>query len=1266
MYAGVLVALALLALLVLPLVLSLIAMSRSRRLEAELAALRAAVDSLRERLYEQKKDIKAPAPAAESEPVRAAPPPVAAQPPAAAPPPVAASPPVATPPPAVAPPPVAFEPPVGPVEPAAPPVAQAPSPRPEPPVPFGGVVAPARTMKPRRGPVDWEGFVGVRLFSWIAAVFLVIGAVFFLRYSIERGWLSAPVRMALGLVVGTGLLVVCEWKAARRYAVTANALDGAGIAILFATFFASHALWHLVGTVTAFVLMALVTAVAVALSIRRDSVFIALLGLLGGFATPALLSTGEDRPFGLFGYLLLLNAGLSWVAYRKRWAFLSVLCLAFTTLYQWGWVAKFLTGEKLGLAAGIFVVFPLLSILALFLLPATREETSGTPFGRTAAASAALPLLFALFVASVPAYGARWPLLFGFLFLVATALAALAAARGPEELHVLGGVGTLAVFATWLARTSLRPPPGPVIGVTAAFFLLYLLAGRIARRAGRPYGPTGLSAVYVAPILLFVFPVLAGIEPATSAPSLLFGPLLALAAAAAVVAGLEERPSLHLAAAPFVVGAQAVWLVERLVPANLLPGLSLFAVFGLFYMAVPAAARRWKLDGGTSGPVGALALSGQVLLVGVALRPELGTSPAPLLGVLALLTVAGSLLAVYLRETALGTAVLGLSQIVLLVFELGSKEAPGPSVAVVAALAVAFWGVGLFALSREKEPGFPALVGLFLAQAVAIAATIGPGAPSFRLVLAAHLLAVTAMLAIAWRTGWHVVAVLAAASSALAAFAFQAGAPARPHFREDLVFAGTLFALLLLYPLLLGKRAGKEREPYLAAVLASVAFFFLARKSFLDAGWDSFLGLLPVIEAALLAVLLVRLLRLGIPPAEDAPRLALVAGTILAFVAVAIPLQLDNEWITIGWALLAASLVWLHGRIPHGGLVASAAGLYAAVFIRLAFNPAVLAYHPRAATPIWNWYLYTYLVPAAAFFAGAWLLSREGGKPSPTVAPLVTGLRRLLPAGGTVLLFLLLNIEIADYFSTGPVADVQVPLRGARRGTELYARMGGLRPRAARRRSRPRFPLCADRRGRSPPGHGLQVLPLRPLAPRRALPRRLLRRPRRLARGRGAAPAAVRPRGPEESDMRRCRAARALVLGLALAAPGFAAEAPSRFERPLTPGGPGANRAPVDVPLLVGCGAGAIRRDAGRRTRRSGLAGGARGPAALRPVGPGSAVPPSAASRAGRALGGGVSPSCHRGDEGLERVRGGAEEPAHDGPREDRRPPRPVPEAVPT
>ena len=51
---------------------------------------------------------------------------------------------------------------------------------------------------------------------------------FFLRYSIEQGWLQPPVRVAIGILVAIALLVVCELKAARQYPATANALDARG------------------------------------------------------------------------------------------------------------------------------------------------------------------------------------------------------------------------------------------------------------------------------------------------------------------------------------------------------------------------------------------------------------------------------------------------------------------------------------------------------------------------------------------------------------------------------------------------------------------------------------------------------------------------------------------------------------------------------------------------------------------------------------------------------------------------------------------------------------------------------------------------------------------------------------------------------------------------------------------------------------------------------------------------------------------------------
>src|SRR5262245_16617185 len=321
--------------------------------------------------------------------------------------------------------------------PLAPPVAPPPSPPPPPRVPF-----------------DWESLVGVKLFSAIAGIALVLAAVFFLRYSIDRGWLSPPVRVAIGIIVAVALLVVCELRAARKYAVTANALDAAAIAILFATFFAAHTLWGLIPAPVTFGLLAMVTVLAVLLSIRRDSMFIAVLGLLGGFATPALLSTGENQPIPLFAYLLLLNVGLAWVASRRRWPVLSILTLVLTALYQWTWVITFLTSSQLSLAMGIFLVFSVASFLALtFRARSAAEPQVENALDHSSLGASAMPLLFAVYVAAVPGYGAQAGLLFGFLLLIDAALLAIAIARRVDQLHVSGAAATLLVFATWLARS---------------------------------------------------------------------------------------------------------------------------------------------------------------------------------------------------------------------------------------------------------------------------------------------------------------------------------------------------------------------------------------------------------------------------------------------------------------------------------------------------------------------------------------------------------------------------------------------------------------------------------------------------------------------------------------------------------------------------------------------------------------------------------------------------------------------------------------------
>jgi uncharacterized membrane protein len=1019
--------------------------------------------------------------------------------------------------------------PISPTPPPQPPKPSMPPPQPSTPMPVW--TPPTTPKKPTE--FDWENLVGVKLFSGIAGVALLLAAVFFFRYSINQGWLMPPVRMAIGIIVGIGLLILCELKAARKYPATANAMDASAIAILFATFFAARALWGLIGATPAFLLMALVTAVAVLLSIRRDSVFIALLGLVGGFATPALLSSGENRPIALFSYLILLNAGLAWIAIKKNWPALKTLCMIFTVIYQWGWVVKFLTVDQLPLAMGIFLVFPLLAFVMTSFLKRDKTEKEGTSqYGQWSGITRLLPLLFVLYTAAVPGYGSRYMLLFSFLFLLDAGFFAIAAARGSEILHVAGGISTVMIFGIWFSCSYDSSAYPGVLLFICLFVLFYLSTPFIARRFNRDFtGPAAIT-VYTAPVLLFTFPVLTAIEPACAQSGWLFHPLFLLMLATSLTAIFAEEGFLYFIAAFFTLLTETIWAAKYLTPDNLYAGLATFAIFGLLYIFVPVLARRWEKAlkpewaGGwlilismglllflVSGPMASaaiwgfallllffnaglhsegsaiknpmlsitgillswlilwilwlnlpltvmlipaliitagfaimtlvgnlwmyqrlqgreasisangtlLGLVGHLFLMAVAAQSNLSIPPWPLLGILLLLNLAIGLSSLYLRRIDLHFGAMACSAIILLIWTIASGVAPWPNIAILAAGALSLFSIVWIVLAGKRGIFLPpfyntAAITIILSQIVTIVAALQAGAPGFGFLVVTHLILLITLLILAGIHGNHSYAIAAVFTTAVAVTTWFVQHSEQGYWQQQFLFAIPVYLIFIAYPLILGRRSGRQIMPYLAAVMANVPFFFQARLATLQAGWENYIGILPVVQALLMALLLIRLLKIERKESQHLGRLALVAGTVLAFITVAIPLQLEKEWITIGWALEGAALAWLFGRIPHKGLLYSSYGLFSAVFIRLAMNPYVLDYRLRGETRIFNWYLYTYLISAAAMLLGGWLLSKK--KIDASVSP-IWWFTRLLPAGGVVLLFLLLNIEIADYYSIG-------------------------------------------------------------------------------------------------------------------------------------------------------------------------------------------------------------------------------------------------------
>ncbi len=195
-----------------------------------------------------------------------------------------------------------------------------------------------------------------------------------------------------------------------------------------------------------------------------------------------------------------------------------------------------------------------------------------------------------------------------------------------------------------------------------------------------------------------------------------------------------------------------------------------------------------------------------------------------------------------------------------------------------------------------------------------------------RLLVLAHAVNLCVLLALVTHYQWQHIAIAAVAPAWLAVLQWQVRDDLNVTWPQLLMLSGALYAMFAAYPFVLGRRAQSDRDPYLVAVFASAMAFFGARAAFLAGDLEWMIGIVPVVEGAVLAVLLRQLLRMEPAGERDIGRLALVAGAALAFVTVAIPLQLSHQWITIGWALEGAALAWLYRRIPHRGLLYAGGG----------------------------------------------------------------------------------------------------------------------------------------------------------------------------------------------------------------------------------------------------------------------------------------------------------------------------------------------------
>lgn len=269
-----------------------------------------------------------------------------------------------------------------------------------------------RPVPPADSARSFENALGTRWAIWVGGLAFALGGIFLLRYSIESGFFSPGLRVALAVLAGMGAIGGGEFLRRRdikldfagdRAAQVPAILTAAGGAILYAAIYVAYSIYGMIGSAIAFMLMAAVSLSVIALGLIHGSV-LAGVGLLGSFATPALVSSQSPNVWVFFSYLgVVLAASGVFARFRKvEWILASALfgMGSWTVLECWHTAA----GHP---AATLFSIALMLGAARLFWITESDFDTGGNekffPALPAMTVTSALAMTFALVAAGMAA-----------------------------------------------------------------------------------------------------------------------------------------------------------------------------------------------------------------------------------------------------------------------------------------------------------------------------------------------------------------------------------------------------------------------------------------------------------------------------------------------------------------------------------------------------------------------------------------------------------------------------------------------------------------------------------------------------------------------------------------------------------------------------------------------------------------------------------------------------------------------------------------------
>jgi len=221
-----------------------------------------------------------------------------------------------------------------------------------------------------------EGNVPVK----IGVLVLLFGVAAALRYAAAEGYIVLSIEARMALIAGFAMLgLAFGWHQRLSKPAFALSLQGGAIGVLLLTVFAAFKLYALLPAMLAFALVVVLVAGSALLAVLQRAMWLAVLGFLGGYLAPVLISTGSANHVALFSYYALLNAAVFAISWKRSWRLLNIIGFTFTFGVGAMWGDSYWRPELFASVEPFLVLF-FLFYIAIGLLYVTRQTEHRRPW----------------------------------------------------------------------------------------------------------------------------------------------------------------------------------------------------------------------------------------------------------------------------------------------------------------------------------------------------------------------------------------------------------------------------------------------------------------------------------------------------------------------------------------------------------------------------------------------------------------------------------------------------------------------------------------------------------------------------------------------------------------------------------------------------------------------------------------------------------------------------------------------------------------------